>query len=80
MISLYLGSRWHTNESPGVSALGMCLGFYTQTLESEPAVILRDPIRVNDAAPQERRDVNLLWDVGVLRLEFLVTDFKRRVK
>jgi hypothetical protein len=63
----------------GVSALGTRLAFYqydaaTRTLE--PAAILRDPIRVNDTAPQERWDVNLLEDAGVLRLELLVANIK----
>jgi hypothetical protein len=42
----------------------------------EPAAILRDPIRVNDTAPQERWDVDLLEGAGVLRLERLVANIK----
>ncbi|KDQ09034.1 hypothetical protein BOTBODRAFT_165233 [Botryobasidium botryosum FD-172 SS1] len=63
----------------GVSALGTRLAFYQYDAEStiiKPIAIPRDPIRVNDTAPQVLWHTDVLSDEGVQLIGLVVDEIK----
>lgn len=66
----------------GISALGPHLSFYAYSKDENsihPPLILHDPNQVNERAPAERWDTELMSDVGVRRLTAVANHVKEMV-
>ena len=66
----------------GISALGPHLSFYAYSKDENnihPPLILRDPNQVNDRAPAERWDTELISNDGVRRLTAVANHVKEMV-
>ena len=66
----------------GISALGPHLSFYAYSKEENsihPTLILCDPDQVNDRAPAERWDTELMSEIAVQRLNAIANHVKEMV-